>query len=387
MVSVLKKVALFVSVGVMFFGCAAPQMMSSFPAGSVDVSGVVQKPDNYVVVFDSSQTMWYPYDGQQKLDHARQFVTSMNHTMPASLDLTGAFRKFGDYIYYPYKPSVLLWGPAHHTTDALDGAVGMIRAATGMTPLSAALKDSDEELARMKGLTAMIVVSDGLATDDSPIESARALKARYGDNLCIYTVLIGDSVEGAATMQAIADAGGCGFFARASELTSGAAMGTWVRNVFFKDKPAPPVMAPAAPCADSDGDGVCNDADKCPGTPKGAKVDADGCWILDSVFFDTDKTFIRDAHFAMLSEVAMVLKLNPDLVMLLSGNADQRASDAYNMDLSKRRVESVKNYLVERGAPADQIKTEWFGERRPKASGMSEVSLQMNRRVDVTPSR
>jgi OOP family OmpA-OmpF porin len=260
----------------------------------------------------------------------------------------------------------------------------MIKAATGKTPLTVALNDADGELAQMKGLTALIVVSDGLATDDSPIESAKALKARYGDNLCIYPVLIGDSEKGAAAMQAIADAGGCGFFARASELTSGGAMGTWVRNVFFKDKPAPAMaLAPM----DSDGDGVYDDVDKCPGTPKGAKVDADGCWILDSVFFDTDKTVIRDAHFAMLNEVAMVLKLNPALVMLLSGNADKRASDAYNMDLSKRRVESVKAYLVERGAPDPQISIEWFGKRRPKASGMSEVSLQMNRRVDLAPSR
>jgi len=69
----------------------------------------------------------------------------------------------------------------------------------------------------------------------------------------------------------------------------------------------------------------------------------------------------------------------------LAGHADRRASDRYNLALSKRRVEAVKDFLIKEGGvkDADKIMIDYFGSFKPIADGASREGLQKNRRVEL----
>jgi OmpA-OmpF porin, OOP family len=73
------------------------------------------------------------------------------------------------------------------------------------------------------------------------------------------------------------------------------------------------------PFIDSDGDGVPDHLDKCPGTPKGAVVDAEGCWIIERIHFDFDKAVIRPDAIPVLNEIGDVMQMNPELNMNING--------------------------------------------------------------------
>jgi OOP family OmpA-OmpF porin len=142
---------------------------------------------------------------------------------------------------------------------------------------------------------------------------------------------------------------------------------------------------------------VCDGLDKCPGTPAGTKVDADGCAVvvervierfdpgtiqLTNVHFDFDKSTIRADGYAVLDSVGNVLTQWPGLNIEIDGHADSRGTDAYNLALSQRRAESVSAYLREHfpNFGAAQVTTKGYGESRPVAPNNSPANMQLNRR-------
>ncbi len=96
---------------------------------------------------------------------------------------------------------------------------------------------------------------------------------------------------------------------------------------------------------DSDKDGIYGYHDACPETPEGAKVNARGCWVLDMVYFDTNKWNIKPYYRSKLDEVAGVMKNNPYLKMKVEGHTDSRATARYNQELSEKRADTVSVYV------------------------------------------
>jgi len=95
-----------------------------------------------------------------------------------------------------------------------------------------------------------------------------------------------------------------------------------VKNVFLAEiaKPAP---KPVAKPMDSDGDGVTDDKDQCPNTPKGATVDARGCWTYAAVvMYGFDSAEIKSEAFPMLDEAVLILKKNPEIKVEIDGHTD-----------------------------------------------------------------
>jgi OOP family OmpA-OmpF porin len=150
-----------------------------------------------------------------------------------------------------------------------------------------------------------------------------------------------------------------------------------------------PEEAPAAVVAavpvDSDGDGVANDRDQCPGTPAGAKVDARGCEIvkLRNVYFGFDSAVLLATAKGMLDESASVLRRHPDVQVEIVGYADSRGPESYNMKLSERRAEAVHEYLEQAGVDAARMTARGYGESHPGASDMSANGLAQSRRVEL----
>jgi outer membrane protein OmpA-like peptidoglycan-associated protein len=83
----------------------------------------------------------------------------------------------------------------------------------------------------------------------------------------------------------------------------------------------------------------------------------------------------------MLQGIATVMKENPSYKLNVTGHADDRASDAYNMALSQRRADAVRNYLISQGISGDRITTTAMGERQPKVKATTVEARAENRRV------
>jgi len=104
------------------------------------------------------------------------------------------------------------------------------------------------------------------------------------------------------------------------------------------------------------------------------------------VEFDVDSARIREQSYPLLNELAKALKSDElkGRRVVLSGHADSDHTREYNQKLSERRAASVKAFLAERGGvPAENLRTEGFGEMRPLVPNTSAANKQRNRRVEV----
>lgn len=170
--------------------------------------------------------------------------------------------------------------------------------------------------------------------------------------------------------------------------------------------PGRELLGTPCPVLDSDGDGVPDYKDKCPGTPLGTKVDADGCplpevakpapepmpapvvapapmKVLAGANFDFDKADIRPEDFAALDKNVATLKEWGDVKVEIGGHTDSVGTESYNNALSLRRAESIRNYLVDKGIAADRLTVRGYGESQPVADNATEEGRLANRRVEL----
>ncbi len=138
---------------------------------------------------------------------------------------------------------------------------------------------------------------------------------------------------------------------------------------------------------DGDSDGVVDRLDECPGTPAGAKVDVRGCeesLILRGVVFGNDSSKITAQSEMILDSVADILGKRTHFKHIeVRGHTDSVGADQYNQGLSQRRADAVKSYLVGKGLSADLFTTKGFGESEPIAPNDTADGREQNRRVTL----
>ncbi len=110
--------------------------------------------------------------------------------------------------------------------------------------------------------------------------------------------------------------------------------------------------------------------------------------VLNNIYYDFDKSFIRQGAAHELDDLYTVLKNYPSIKIELSSHTDSRGSTSYNQKLSQKRAESAKEYLVSRGIDADRIVAVGYGETRLRNecdddTTCSEAEHQFNRRTEV----
>ncbi|HEY8035156.1 MAG TPA: OmpA family protein [Methylobacter sp.] len=160
----------------------------------------------------------------------------------------------------------------------------------------------------------------------------------------------------------------------------------------FGEKPRPPVKterpAPVVSTAnlDSDGDGVPDSIDKCPGTLKGTKVDNTGCpvrLVLKGQHFQRNSAELTLNAKTILDEVAKSLISSPQKNDIeVQGHASSEGKDSYNMKLSQRRAQSVVNYLKKKGV-TNRLIAKGYGSTQPIADNSTEAGRSENRRVEL----
>lgn len=143
-----------------------------------------------------------------------------------------------------------------------------------------------------------------------------------------------------------------------------------------------PVDAKGCPL-DGDGDGVADGQDQCPDTAAGSQVLANGCQALElqGVQFETDSARLRPEATAILDKAAEGLRRSPDVSVEVQGHTDDVGADDYNLKLSQRRADAVRQYLIDHGVAAERLTAKGYGESRPKSPGTDDASRAENRRV------
>jgi len=340
----------------------------------------VSKIENFVIILDSSASMQDEYlgvvnHGRPKFAVAKDILTRMNNTLP-EIDVKYAFVTFGHGQFKPFETNIL-HELKKYSRGLLDEAINMSTPPEGSSPAGYGIKDAWNMLLTAGGQKAVIIVSDGEDLIGGPLEKAKDLKEMYGDKACVYTVFVGNTAEGRDALKDIAREASCGFSVTADAVASSEDMADFVEKVFLTTIPRRDV--------DSDGDGVSDKNDECPDTPKGAIVDSRGCWVVKGVTFDYKKWNIKEEFNSNLSNIVDVLQKNPNLSIRIEGHTDNIASMEYNIELSKKRANAVKNYLVGKGIQESRITTEGFGFKHPIATNDTEEGRAQNRRAELVP--
>lgn len=150
---------------------------------------------------------------------------------------------------------------------------------------------------------------------------------------------------------------------------------------------------------DTDGDGVADQFDKCPGTPAGTAVDGSGCPLpkvetaapvtnnnltgFETIQFEFNSSVLKTESYPTLDKLSSVLREKPGKVTV-KGYASSEGTAAYNLKLSKDRANSVKTYLVNSGVNSSAVVTKGLGEANPVASNDTEEGRIQNRRVETS---
>jgi outer membrane protein OmpA-like peptidoglycan-associated protein len=160
---------------------------------------------------------------------------------------------------------------------------------------------------------------------------------------------------------------------------------------------------------DNDNDSILDANDLCPNQPETRASeqdlkngeDNDGCpdagilitkdrlKIDDKIYFDFDKATLQKRSFGLLDEIAALLQEHPELTKIrIEGHTDDVGDDAYNQQLSDDRAATVREYLVQKGVPAERLSSSGFGESKPlvpfagKEGKLLKEAQEQNRRVE-----
>jgi peptidoglycan-associated lipoprotein len=110
---------------------------------------------------------------------------------------------------------------------------------------------------------------------------------------------------------------------------------------------------------------------------RGRTVAAD---LAAMINFDYDQAAVRPADQATLDRKAAILVANPNVKLRISGHADERGSDEYNLALANRRAAAAKRYLENKGVDGSRLDVISYGEERPLNPGSDENAYAQNRR-------
>lgn len=303
------------------------------------------KVDSFDFLVDYSGSMMMHYrDGdivsKEKMEMAKDIMSTVNSKL-AHLNYSASLHTFAPY------GEVLAQAP--YNKEALEAAIKTLRSDHNtfyrMTPMGEGIHMVSPAVQAMPGRSAVIMITDGASNRGiDPVEQVRALYAS-NPNTVIHVVSLADTEEGKATLDQIARLNPSTVYVKGYELlNSEQAMNQFIYDVFYS-------------CGET--------------------------LVLRSVQFALDSAALDSTAKGILREAASMLK-NQTGTIYVDGHTCDLGTEAYNMRLSERRANSVRNYLIEQGIPANRLIARGFGEARPKYSNATEETRRLNRRVELS---
>lgn len=150
-------------------------------------------------------------------------------------------------------------------------------------------------------------------------------------------------------------------------------------------------------CPDKDGDGVPDKDDKCP-DEKGA-IENSGCPLIkkeelvvieetlqfhaENIEFATGSFKIKSLSYTNLNDIYLIMKKYPSSGFYIEGHTDNVGNEEMNLRLSQNRAQSVRQYFIDKGIPAERVAAMGYGESRPIAPNTTSEGQARNRRVEI----
>lgn len=316
---------------------AVLMVFGAAPAGAK----MLPKVDNFIIFPDQSGSMYMTHKGLGlvKMVAAKDLMLKMNEIIP-ELGYQGAIDLFA--------PWQVVLNPMVYERGAFGEALGTIKTDQKifgrLTPMGPGIDSLPTVLSQLEGKTAVIMLSDGMANEGvDPVGAAQQIVANF-PNVCFHVISFAEKPEGEAILKAINEAGGDCVWASGPELLADpAALEQFVHDVFW--------------------------------------LEAEESVILRGIRFDFDKYNIKPEWEPLLDEAAEIMQARPNIKVIVGGHTDYLGTEAYNMKLSIKRAQAVKDYLVARGVDPSRMKVVGYGETQPLALGHTDEDRAINRRV------
>ena len=136
---------------------------------------------------------------------------------------------------------------------------------------------------------------------------------------------------------------------------------------------------------DDDKDMIPNKYDKCPNTPNGVCVDANGCTqvIKRVIHFDSASHKINVNNRANIKSIIEIAKECFGYQILIKGHTDSTYTSKFNLKLSKHRAKVIQNMFLSKKIDKNRLTTKWYGETKPIATNVTKNGRYQNRRVEI----
>lgn len=307
-------------------------------------AGEYIKIETVILVIDASGSMY----GPEKFPLAKELTRSFVSAMPEGAYIAGLVAYGGETTGNWIKHN-----PEPFDRTAFQQTASSLVWLGASTPLALALDRLKPGLDATPGNTALIVLSDGKTDTAAVLDVCTAAVAAHQGELCIHTVQFGNDKAGGALLENMATLSKCGTYRKSECIVTADGMQQFVRDVFL------------APC------------------PPGGICDAQPGQILKTVYFDFDRANVRADQQSVVDEAAVTIQGDPAMNVSLEGHTDAAGAEGYNLELSVKRAESVRDALTGRGVDPARLQLKGYGEGVPAAPNDTKVNRQLNRRVEI----
>jgi OOP family OmpA-OmpF porin len=342
---------IILSMGLIAACSSTPYTPVASQADPVDVNAYAPKVDSFVVVLDTSSSMGEDDQDRPKIHTAQDLVATFNGAVPA-LNFNAGLVTFGKPCdkHFGSGGASDVYGMTSFQSADFAESLASLECTGGTTPMSEGIEATTQLLSSTTSPTAVILVSDFQWIDASAVVAAvDELKTQHGNNVCLHTIKVGNNTTGDALISDITDVAGCDTSVGAGDISSAAAMSAYVTET---------LMAP---------------------------LQYEKHTVSATALFDFNKAVLKEQGKAELHNLDERIKSQGMSVgdIDVIGHTDHIGDEAYNQELSVRRAQAVKDFMVSEGLDAGIVDVIGKGESEPAASNDTEEGQAQNRRVEI----
>jgi OOP family OmpA-OmpF porin len=317
---------------------------------------LVRAVDNFIILFDASGSMdaVYADTGKRRVVVAKEILQQRNKKLP-ELGWNA-----GLYLFTPSRP---LYDMKRYNRREFGKAIDQLTTTTIVPPSrSQMMRDLDDLLSGLSGRTAVFLMTDGqfvapIKSKTSPVMMAKELTAKY--DVCLYVISSAQTPKQRANVAGVAAANECSRVIPFDDLYGTAEYVAGILMVLediyiFEEDTITRVVAARA----------------------------------DDILYSFDSADLRSEFHQELDAVGNFMRNNPDTRAIIAGYADSVGDPEYNMHLSRRRAESVAEYLTDNfNIDSDRLPVLWYGKTNPVADNATAAGRAKNRRTEIVIGR